>query len=47
MDELGVKILRAVISESAVAPTNIQVISSLRMIAKRVGVDDMAVAKRF
>lgn len=47
MDELDVKILRAVISESAVAPTNIQVRSSLRMIAKRVEVDDMTVAKRF
>jgi DNA-binding Lrp family transcriptional regulator len=47
MDELDVKILRAIISESAVAPTNVQVISSLRTIAKRVGVGDMTVAKRF
>lgn len=47
MDDLDVKILRSVISESAVAPTNIQVISSLRTIAKRLGVDDMTVAKRY
>lgn len=47
MDELDVKILRTVISESAVARTNIQVRSSLRMIAKQIGVDDMTVAKRY
>lgn len=47
MDELDIKILRAIISESAVAPTNIQVRSSLRMIAKRIEVDDMTAAKRF
>ena len=47
MDELDVGILRAVISESAVAPTNIQVRSSLREIAKRLGADDMTVANRY
>lgn len=47
MDELDIKILRAIISESAVAPTNIQVRSSLRMIARSIGVDDMTAAKRF
>lgn len=47
MDELDIRILRAVISESAVAPTNIQVKSSLRMIARRLGADDMTVANRF
>jgi DNA-binding Lrp family transcriptional regulator len=47
LDELDVKILRALISESAVAPTNIQIKSSLRKIAKRVGADDMTVSNRF
>lgn len=47
MDELDVKILREIISESAVAPTNIQAKSSLRMIARRIGADDMTVAKRY
>jgi DNA-binding Lrp family transcriptional regulator len=47
MDELDVRILRAVISESAVAPTNIQIRSSLRMIAKTLGADDMTIASRF
>ena len=47
MDELDIGILRALITESAVAPTNIQVNSSLRAIAKRLGADDMTVRNRF
>jgi DNA-binding Lrp family transcriptional regulator len=46
LDELDVKILRALISESAVALTNIQTSSSLRKIAERLGADDMAVRNR-
>ncbi len=47
LDALDVKILRALISESAVAPSNIQVNSSLRKIARRLGADDMTVSNRF
>lgn len=47
LDELDVKVLRALISESAVSPSNIQVNSSLRKIAKRLGADDMTVTNRF
>ncbi|HKW05863.1 MAG TPA: AsnC family transcriptional regulator, partial [Nitrososphaerales archaeon] len=47
MDELDVKILRALISESAIAPSNIQINTSIRKIAKRLGADDMTVSIRF
>jgi len=47
LDELDVKILRALISESAISPSNIQVNSSLRDIAKRLGADHMTVNLRF
>ena len=47
MDELDVKIVRALISESAIAPTSVQVKSSLRAIARRLGADDMTVINRF
>ncbi|MGH9921091.1 MAG: AsnC family transcriptional regulator [Nitrososphaerales archaeon] len=47
IDELDVKILRALISESAVAPSNEQVGSSLRAIAGRLGADDMTVNYRY
>ncbi|MGI0091489.1 MAG: AsnC family transcriptional regulator [Nitrososphaerales archaeon] len=47
MDELDVKILRVLISESAIAPSNIQINSSLRKIARRLGADDATVSIRF
>jgi DNA-binding Lrp family transcriptional regulator len=47
MDELDVKILRALISESAVAQSNSIVRLSLRKIASRLGADDMTVSNRF
>jgi DNA-binding Lrp family transcriptional regulator len=47
LDELDVKIFRALIHESAVAPSNPQVNSSLRSIATRVGADDMTVNRRY
>ncbi|HKW05423.1 MAG TPA: AsnC family transcriptional regulator [Nitrososphaerales archaeon] len=47
MDELDIKILRALISESAIGLTNIQMSSSLRQIAKRLGADDTTVSSRF
>lgn len=47
MDELDVRILRALIIESAVAPSTTQVKSSLRSIAARVGADDMTVNYRY
>ena len=47
LDELDVKILRALISESAIAQSNSMVTLSLRRIASRLGADDMTVAKRF
>lgn len=47
LDELDVKILRSLISESAVAFANVQANSSLRQIAKRLGADDATVRSRF
>ena len=47
MDELDVKILRALISESAIAQSNSMVVVSLRKIASRLGADDMTVSNRF
>ena len=47
MDELDVKILRALISESAIAQSNSMVTLSLRKIASRLEADDMTVANRF
>jgi DNA-binding Lrp family transcriptional regulator len=47
MDDLDVKILRALISEGAVAPSNPGVNSSLRAIAERLGADDMTVSYRY
>jgi DNA-binding Lrp family transcriptional regulator len=47
MDELDVKILRALISERAVAPSNPNIKSSLRAIAARLGADDMTLSYRY
>ena len=47
MDELDVKILRALISESVVSPSTAQVSSSLRNIAARLGADDATVSYRY
>ena len=47
MDELGVKIFRALMSEGAVAPSDAQVHSSLRSIATRIGADDTTVNYRY
>jgi DNA-binding Lrp family transcriptional regulator len=47
MDELDVKILRALMSEGAVAPSDTQVSSSLRSIAARLGADDTTVSYRY
>jgi DNA-binding Lrp family transcriptional regulator len=47
LDELDVKILRSLISESVIAPSNIQVTSSLREIARKLNSDDMTIWKRF
>ena len=47
MDELDVKILRALLSERAVAPSNSQVSSSLRSIAARLSTDDMTIHYRY
>ena len=47
MDELDVKILRALISESAIAQSNSMVKLSLRRTASRLGADDMTVSNRF
>jgi len=47
LDELDVKILRALISESAIAQSNSMVRLSLRRIASRLGADDMTVSNRF
>jgi len=47
MDELDVKILRALMSEGAVAPSDAQVRSSLRSIAARLGADDTTVNYRY
>jgi DNA-binding Lrp family transcriptional regulator len=47
MDELDVKILRALMSEGSVAPSDTQVNSSLRSIAARLGADDTTVNYRY
>ncbi|HEV2389853.1 MAG TPA: hypothetical protein VGS04_03925, partial [Nitrososphaerales archaeon] len=47
MDELDVRIFRALVSESAVAPSRNQVNSSLGSIAKRLGADDSTVSYRY
>jgi len=47
LDELDVKILRSLISESVIAPSNIQLASSLREIARKLNSDDMTIWKRF
>ena len=47
MDALDVKILRALMSEGAVAPSDSQVNSSLRSIAARLGADDTTVNYRY
>jgi DNA-binding Lrp family transcriptional regulator len=47
MDELDVKILRVLISESAIAQSNSMVKLSLRRTASRLGADDMTVSNRF
>jgi DNA-binding Lrp family transcriptional regulator len=47
MDALDVKILRALASESSVAPSNEQLTSSLRSIAARLGADDVTVSNRY
>jgi DNA-binding Lrp family transcriptional regulator len=47
VDNLDVRILRDLISESAVAPSNLKVKSSLRAISKRLGADDMTVDYRY
>lgn len=47
MDELDVKIFRALQAEMAVAPSGAQVKSSLRSIAARVGADDATVNYRY
>jgi DNA-binding Lrp family transcriptional regulator len=47
LDELDVKIFRSLISQSVIAPSNTQVTSSLREIARKLSSDDMTVWKRF
>ena len=47
MDALDVKIIRALASESSVAPSNEQLSSSLRNIAARLGADDATVGNRY
>lgn len=47
MDELDVKIFRALMSEGAVAPSDTQVHSSLRSIATRIGADDTTINYRY
>ncbi|MFI5420728.1 MAG: AsnC family transcriptional regulator [Nitrososphaerales archaeon] len=47
MDELDVKIFRALASESAVVPLNLQIHSSLIDIARRLGIDDTTVNYRY
>lgn len=47
MDELDIKILRALLSERAVAPSSSQVSSSLRSIASRLNTDDTTVRYRY
>lgn len=47
MDELDLKIFRALLTESAVAPSRDQINSSLKSIAKRLGADDATVNYRY
>ena len=47
MDALDVKILRALLSERSVPPSQRQVSSSLRSIAARLGADDVTVTNRY
>jgi DNA-binding Lrp family transcriptional regulator len=47
MDELDVKIIRSLISERAVSPSNASVKLSLRAVATRLGADDMTVRYRY
>ncbi len=47
MDELDMKILRSLISERAVSPSNASVRLSLRGIAARLGADDTTVRYRY
>ena len=47
MDALDLKIIRALLSERSVAPSNRQVTSSLRSIALRLGADDVTVNTRY
>ena len=47
MDELDVKILRSLISERAVSPSDTSVKLSLRGIATHLGADDMTVRYRY
>jgi DNA-binding Lrp family transcriptional regulator len=47
LDELDIKIFRALQSEMAVAPSSAQLKSSLRSIAARLGADDMTVNYRY
>jgi DNA-binding Lrp family transcriptional regulator len=47
LDELDVKILRALVYESAIAQSNTLVKFSLRKIAERLGADDMTVNNRY
>jgi DNA-binding Lrp family transcriptional regulator len=47
MDELDLKLLRSLILERAVSPSNPSVILSLRAIAGRLGADDMTVRYRY
>jgi DNA-binding Lrp family transcriptional regulator len=47
MDELDMKIFRALLSERSVAPSNQTVSSSLRSIAARLGADDVTVNYRY
>ena len=47
LDELDIKIFRALISESIIAPSNTEVMSSLRDIARKLGSDDMTIRNRY
>lgn len=47
MDELDVKIFRALISESRASPSSAEVRLSLRAVAARIGADDMTVNYRY
>jgi DNA-binding Lrp family transcriptional regulator len=47
LDELDVKLLRALTNDGVPAPANFQLRTSLREIARRLGADDMTVANRY